>query len=87
MHPVVDASHCDLLREVADGVPVRTAPPAVELDELSFGAGPAPISACSTAPSDADTMQCAHGYSGCIGVSMKGVQPGRGLALGACGWP
>src|ERR1700741_5646930 len=55
---------------------VRTAPPAVELDELSFGAGLAPISACSTAPSEADTMQCAHGYSGCIGVSMSGVQLG-----------
>src|SRR5512134_46597 len=54
---------------------VRTAPPAVELDEPSLGVGPVPISACSTAPSDADKMQCAHGYSGCIGVSMKGVQP------------
>src|SRR5678816_1988129 len=57
-------------------VHVRTAPPAVELAELSFGAGPAPISAASTAPSDPDTMQWAHGYSGCIGVSMNGVQPG-----------
>jgi len=51
---------------------VRTAPPAVELDELSFGVKPVPISDCSTAPSDADTMQCAHGYSGCMGVTMKG---------------
>src|SRR4029450_1071073 len=55
---------------------VRIAPPAVELDELSLGVGPAPISAWSTAPSDPDTMQCAHGYSGCIGVSMNGTQPG-----------
>src|SRR5215510_2470364 len=57
---------------------VRTAPPAVELDELSTGVGPLPISAASTAASDADTMQCAHGYSGCIGVSMNGVH----VALG-----
>src|SRR5262249_30875959 len=27
-------------------------------------------------PSEPDTMQCAHGYSGCIGVSMNGIQPG-----------
>src|SRR6266404_9714103 len=57
---------------------VRTAPPAVELAELSFGTGPAPISATSTAPRAADTMQWAHGYSGCMGVSMNGVQPGSG---------
>src|SRR2546427_2743943 len=57
-------------------VQVRTAPPAVELAELSFGTGPLPISAWRTAPSDPDTMQWAHGYSGCIGVSMNGVQPG-----------
>src|SRR4029453_12979447 len=55
---------------------VRTAPPAVELAELSLGAGPEPISAASTAPSEVDTMQWAHGYSGCIGVSMNGIQPG-----------
>src|SRR6185295_3863388 len=57
-------------------VHVRTAPPAVELAELSRGVGPEPISAASTAPRVADTMQWAHGYSGCIGVSMNGVQPG-----------
>src|SRR5216117_3939165 len=55
---------------------VRTAPPAVELAELSFGDGRPASSASSTAPSDADTMQWAHGYSGCIGVSMNGVQLG-----------
>ena len=55
---------------------VRTAPPAVELAELSFGTGPVPISATSTAPRADDTMQWAHGYSGCMGVSMNGVQPG-----------
>ena len=55
---------------------VRRAPPAVELVELSFGTGPVPISATSTAPRAEDTMQWAHGYSGCIGVSMNGVQPG-----------
>src|ERR1700752_3140214 len=54
----------------------RTAPPAVELAELSLGLGPAPISAASTAPIAPDTMQWAHGYSGCIGVSMNGSQPG-----------
>src|SRR5438093_5551265 len=56
-------------------VQVRTAPPAVGLAALSFGIAPPPISASSTAPSDADTMQWAHGYSGCIGVSMNGAQP------------
>src|SRR6266850_1068259 len=61
---------------------VRTAPPAIGLDELSFGVGPPPISASSTAPRDADTMQWAQGYSGCIGVSMNGVQPAsRSVAL------
>src|SRR4030095_3629820 len=55
---------------------VRTAPPAAELAELSFGDGRPPSSASSTAPSDADTMQWAHGYSGCMGVSMNGVQLG-----------
>src|SRR4030095_9794284 len=55
---------------------VRVAPPAVELAELSLGVGPEPTPAASTAPSDADTMQWAHGYSGCIGVSMNGIQPG-----------
>jgi hypothetical protein len=38
-------------------VQVRTAPPAVGLAEVSVGAGPEPISAASTAPRDADTMQ------------------------------
>src|SRR5216683_554450 len=55
---------------------VRTAPPAVELAELSVGVGPEPISASSTAPRAPATMQWAHGYSGCMGVSMNGVQPG-----------
>src|SRR5262245_671308 len=61
---------------------VRSTPPAVELFELSFGDGRPASSASSTAPSDADTMQCAQGYSGCIGVSMNGVQLGsRSVAL------
>src|SRR5438552_11248005 len=55
---------------------VRTAPPAVELAELKVGVAPLPSSAWSTAPSEADTMQWAHGYSGCMGVSMNGVQLG-----------
>src|SRR5262245_54857586 len=59
---------------------VRTAPPAVELDELSAAAGPVPISATSTAASEAETMQWAQGYSGCIGVSMNGVQPASRVA-------
>src|SRR5881394_1935657 len=53
----------------------RTAPPAVGLLEESTGAGLAPSSASITAPSAPDDTQCAHGYSGCIGVLMKGVQP------------
>src|SRR3989442_15743214 len=57
-------------------VHVRTAPAAAGLAELSIGVGPAPISAASTAPSAPDTMQWAQGYSGCIGVSMNGVQLG-----------
>src|SRR5215470_7461664 len=55
---------------------LRTAPPAVELAELSLGVGPEPISAASTALIAPDTMQWAQGYSGCIGVSMNGSQPG-----------
>src|SRR4029079_8525490 len=55
---------------------VRTAFCAVTLDALSVGVGPLPISAASTAPSDDDTMQWAHGDSGCIGVSINGAQPG-----------
>src|SRR5713226_10756112 len=57
-------------------VHVRTAPPAVELAELRVGVGPEPISASSTAPRAPDTIQWAHGYPGCMGVSMNGVQPG-----------
>src|SRR5256885_14262366 len=66
---------------------VRTAFWAVTLVELSFGLGPLPISAASTAPSDDDTMQCAHGYSGCIGVSMNGVQPGSRVVASLPSWP
>src|SRR4051794_15697398 len=54
---------------------VRTAPLAVVLDDVSVGVAPLPISACRTAPSEDATMQCAHGYSGCIGVSTYGSQP------------
>jgi hypothetical protein len=53
----------------------RSAPPAVWLAELSRGVGPPPISASSTAPSAPDTMQCAHGHSGCSGVSTNGSHP------------
>jgi hypothetical protein len=33
--------------------------------------------ACSTVPTAAATMQCAHGYSGCVGVSMNGIHVAR----------
>src|SRR5262245_45764313 len=59
---------------------VRTAPPAVELDELRVGGRPLPSSAASTVPSEAETMQCAHGYSGCMGVSMNGSQTASRVA-------
>src|SRR5690242_18820061 len=36
------------------------------------GTSPAPNSASSTAPTAAEEMQCAHGYSGCSGVSSSG---------------
>src|SRR6187549_1548374 len=36
------------------------------------GISPVPNSASSTAPTAADEMQCAHGYSGCSGVSSSG---------------
>ena len=57
-------------------VQLRVAPFAVSLVVVKVGMGPAPISACSTVPTALETMQCAHGYSGCIGVSMNGIQPG-----------
>src|SRR5262245_10520923 len=40
------------------------------------GTSPAPSSASSTAPTAADEMQWAHGYSGCSGVSSSGNQVG-----------
>src|ERR1700704_815010 len=53
----------------------RTTPLAVGLVDESFGAGFPASSAFSTAPSAPERTQCAHGYSGCIGVLMKGDQP------------
>src|SRR5215467_2063502 len=49
--------------------------PAVSLEEESVGIGLLPISASITAPSALADTQWAHGYSGCIGVVMSGVQP------------
>ena len=54
----------------------RVTPGAVGLVVARRGTGPLPISACSTAPSDAASTQWAQGYSGCIGVSMKGAHVG-----------
>ena len=77
VHPVVDARHRDLLHEVADAVPRPHGAAGGRAGRAAASAsGRSPISASSTAPSAADTMQWAHGYSGCIGVSMNGVQPG-----------
>src|SRR5258705_3231530 len=53
----------------------RIMPLAVGLLDKSFGAGFPASSAFSTAPSAPDITQCAQGYSGCIGVLMKGDQP------------
>src|SRR5258708_3467091 len=54
----------------------RVLPSRVGLADVSLGAGADPISAVRTAPMPPDTTQCAQGYSGCIGVLMKGVHPG-----------
>ena len=49
---------------------------------VKTGTGPLPISARSTAPVAAERMQCAHGYSGCMEVSMSGAHDGsRYVAL------
>src|SRR5262245_63249850 len=53
----------------------RTMPSAVGLLDDSVGTGPLPSSAASTAPIAPDETQCAHGYSGCIGVAMNGDHP------------
>jgi len=63
-------------------VQLRTAPSAVGLVAASVGISPEPISASSTVPTAAATMQCAHGYSGCIGVSMNGVHAGSRSVAG-----
>src|SRR5882672_3764244 len=59
----------------------RTMPLAVGLLDESFGAGCPPSSAFSTAPTAPASMQCAHGYSGCMGVLTKGDQPRSAAAL------
>src|ERR1700676_4329184 len=53
----------------------RVAPFAVGLLDRSVGAGAPRSSAVSTAPIAPDVTQCAHGYSGCIGVLMNGDHP------------
>src|SRR5215831_6354104 len=54
---------------------VRVTPPAVGLEVERVGIGLPPISASITAPNALADTQWAHGYSGCIGVVMSGVQP------------
>src|SRR5262245_7847974 len=52
-----------------------TTPGTAALVIAMTGTSPAPSSASSTAPTAADEMQCAHGYSGCSGVSSSGIHP------------
>jgi hypothetical protein len=47
-----------------------------ELVVLKVGIGPEPISARKTVPTAPETIQWAHGYSGCMGVSINGVHEG-----------
>ena len=54
----------------------RVAPSAVGLVLDSSGAGRSPIAAFSTVATLAARMQCAQGYSGCIGVVTDGDQAG-----------
>src|SRR5260221_6222651 len=56
----------------------RVTPGAVGL-VISIGpTRPTPNSGSSTAATAPALMQCAHGYSGCIGVSTNGTQLGSG---------
>jgi len=54
----------------------RVTPGAVGLVMLIVDTRPVPNSASSTAPTAAALTQCAHGYSGCIGVSTSGNHAG-----------
>ena len=57
-------------------------PEAVAAPLLPQGLRPIPRAPSITAATAALVMQCAHGYSGCIGVSPRGSQEGsRGVAL------
>src|SRR5262245_56195307 len=53
-----------------------TTPGTAALVIAMTGTSPVPSSASRTAPTAADEMQCAHGYSGCSGVSSSGNQVG-----------
>src|SRR4029077_14383353 len=53
-------------------------PGAAELVILTE-TGPVPNSDSSTTRTSAEVMQCAHGYSGCGGVSINGSQPASRL--------
>ena len=75
MHAVVDARVRHLLDEVVDVVQLRAAPLTVELVVVRVGIAPFPISARRTVPTVAQD-EVRHGYSGCIGVSMKGAHDG-----------
>ena len=77
MQPAPDAGVDDLAHELVDAVPAPHRRPwrsgcSVE----SSGIGALPTSAFSTAPTAAARMAWPLGYSGCIGVSISGVQPG-----------
>ena len=74
MHAIVDASRRDFLLKSSTLLHVRIVPAAVLLEE-SVWVWAATDLGLSTAPSEAETMQWAHGYSGCMGVSMNGVHP------------
>ena len=76
VHAVEDARESDLLRECADARP-RPHRAARGVAGGAQGRRPGPTRSPRRAPRRAtpDTMQWAHGYSGCMGVSMKGVHP------------
>src|SRR5256885_2950980 len=66
----------------------RTWPSRVGLVDESLGTAVLPSSAMRTAPIAPDDTQWAHGYSGCIGVLMKGVHPASAtIALFPLIWP
>ena len=47
---------------------------AVGVASVNSGSVPVPKTACITVPAEPATMQCAQGYSGCMGVGPRGSQ-------------